>query len=124
MADTIEALRRKLEAATRGPWQWSTDGGIVDVTSADGSCIAEDLRSEPNAALIVSAINALPALLAVAEAAERYQKALEKVDFEAGVYAYMGSGPESKPVRDEAWAASDALDRALASLTRNDEASR
>lgn len=102
-------LRKLLEAATKGPWDYDTtmtegeygDGGpdshvgfkqfvivnengdtICDTTNRDGSLVevvehldgdgwdARDVLGEHDAALIVAAVNALPALLDVVEAAK------------------------------------------------------
>lgn len=84
---TIAKLRELLERATPGPWESLTPpqheatsrhgaavrkgiDGIADVVRVDhlGS------STEANAALIAAAVNALPRLLAVAEAAEEMFK--------------------------------------------------
>lgn len=133
----IKELRAKLEAATPGPWAHTRptepDVGDEDVRVCylrDGVhcewCIAlagesvdgagerwtkETLdRWHADAALIAAARNALPALLAVVEAA------LER-DGCSEVCSAM------KPYRGCTCGA-EALDRALASLTRNDEVDR
>ena len=71
----IAKLRELLAAATPGPWRkdgykdiWSgTDRETRQFLGAM-ACACE--TCETNAALIVAAVNALPALLAVAEAAQ------------------------------------------------------
>lgn len=102
----IKELRAKLEAATPGPWRALPNGvfGGPTMPRKVGIVYWDD------AALIVSAINALPALLAVVEAA------LER-DGCSEVCSAM------KPYRGCTCGA-EALDRALASLTRNDEVDR
>ena len=111
-------LRKLLEAATKGPWDYDTtmtegeygDGGpdshvgfkqfvivnengdtICDTTNRDGSLVevvehldddgwdARDVLGEHDAALIVAAVNALPALLDVVEAAKRSQVAQQAI---------------------------------------------
>jgi len=94
---TTEELRRLLQAATPGPWQAefasSHVGGKSEITEwfvrRDGDDVAiaadiidphDDQPSKANAALIAAAVNALPALLAVAEAAEHWRNAYESND--------------------------------------------
>jgi hypothetical protein len=82
-------LRRLLEAATPGPWEWDGEGtlvstGVADVVlwvSSDGTEV-ESVNAD--AALIVAAVNALPGLLdrlelleAVAVAAQAFVSALD-----------------------------------------------
>jgi len=67
---TIERLRGLLAVATPGPWSWDRVTGGIRVR--DHYVIASlGMHRFPNAdeVLVVGAVNALPALLAVAEAA-------------------------------------------------------
>ena len=79
---TTEELRRLLDAAAPGPWGQSVSGWYID--AADGVAIADvhgiSDQALSNAALIATAVNALPALLAVAEAAEHWRNAYESND--------------------------------------------
>ena len=84
MSVNVKALRALLDKATPGPWRIYTDPKgrtfgtlyVLDpmVKPGDGCAIASDIcdsdgrSSRENAALIVAAVNALPALLALAEA--------------------------------------------------------
>lgn len=81
----VKALRALLAAATPGPWRVYTETGdrafgtlyVLDPTTKpnDGCAIASDIcdpdgrSSHENAALIAAAVNALPALLDLAEGA-------------------------------------------------------
>ena len=77
--NTIDELRRLLAEATPGPWETDEfDPGTVTVLQSspktEALCVADLAdgatdRPDANAALIVAAVNALPALLRVAEAA-------------------------------------------------------
>jgi hypothetical protein len=76
----IERLRALLAEATPGPWAWTETGGpFALVMGPDGDELVHvrmnlGLGSNPDrdAALIAAAVNALPALLDVAEAARDY----------------------------------------------------
>ena len=69
----LERLKELAQQATPGPWEvnpggaeeWWYSDTIVNPGGSLASC------TEGNAALIVTAINALPALIAVAEAAKK-----------------------------------------------------
>lgn len=94
MTDT-DKLRELLAKATPGPWQADDgDGGMwgVFADSADGDCDAISYMLEPtapgyrslrpehdeaNAALIVAAVNALPALLSTLAADKERMAGLE-----------------------------------------------
>jgi hypothetical protein len=68
---TTEELRRLLSEATPGPWHIGKDSLEDLVCSPSGALIAETgLRIPEDATLIAAAVNALPALLAVVEAAQ------------------------------------------------------
>lgn len=82
----LEELRQLREAGTPGPWRY--DGGWptirAEASTYYGEFIAEVHKSNhgpepaqdrPNAALIVAAVNALPALLDIAEAAAAHIEA-------------------------------------------------
>jgi hypothetical protein len=78
---TTEELRRLLDAATPGPWHIHKDNLEDLVCSPSGTLIAEtQLRIPEDAALIIAAVNALPALLAVVEAAHDWRNAYESND--------------------------------------------
>jgi len=78
---TTEELRRMLAEATPGPWHTGSMGSCDRIYSQDGDLIAETWESTlEDAALITAAINALPALLAVAEAAHDWRNAYESND--------------------------------------------
>lgn len=79
---TVAELRRLLAEGTPGPWQvstpetkaWGAEIATVEtdilVTRPDDDSLIEPGDSETDAALIVAAVNALPALLDVVEAAQ------------------------------------------------------
>lgn len=89
MVSTIERLRARLAEATPGPWRWVHDSGSTMLWNAEpvggpghvltpyvcASCAEHGtpcLGPIPaDAALIAAAVNALPALLDVAEAAAK-----------------------------------------------------
>jgi hypothetical protein len=78
---TIEELRRLLAEATPGPWHIHKDNLEDLVCSPSGTLIAEtQLRIPEDAALIVAAVNVLPALLAAVEAAHDWRNAYESND--------------------------------------------
>ena len=78
---TTEELRRLLSEATPGPWHINKDSLEDLVCSPSGTLIAEtQLRIPDDAALIAAAVNALPALLAVVEAAHDWRNAYESND--------------------------------------------
>jgi hypothetical protein len=99
MTTTTNELRRLLSEATPGPWQAEFAslhvGGRLEITEwfvrLDGDDVAiaadivdprnDDKPSKANAALIAAAVNALPALLAVVEAAEAHREALWNDDY-------------------------------------------
>jgi hypothetical protein len=67
---TTEELRRLLQAATPGPWHTGNIELGDLIYSPSGTLIAETrLRIPEDAALIAAAVNALPALLDVVDAA-------------------------------------------------------
>ena len=74
----IEGLKQALEAATPGPWRVAGPSGFVENSSSDVATICQfwsryelDYDNwQANARLIVAAVNNLPALLKVAEAAK------------------------------------------------------
>lgn len=80
-ANALAELRSLLAAATPGPWRWywsqnrafveSDTRTVVEVFDADPE-VHGGIEHEADAALIVAAVNALPALIAVAEAAEEF----------------------------------------------------
>ena len=89
---TTEELRRLLDAATPGPWDaratddWKCQTAFY-VSTIPGSGMQHDgqrgrrdvayvAASDANTDLIAAAVNALPALLAVVEAAEEWREAL------------------------------------------------
>lgn len=84
--DTAE-LKRLMEEATPGPWFTFANGHCVGGTPTDGSAGGVAMCSmaartpqevQANAALVVAAVNALPALLARVEELERALKAIAK----------------------------------------------
>jgi len=64
----LDELKRLDAEATPGPWR-DTDYGVERV-GVYGEIVEDPRMGEPDRALIAAARNALPALLAVAEAAE------------------------------------------------------
>ncbi len=121
---TVVARLRELEAAaTEAPWEVAHDheSSVALVQTADGTGIAYDVIYDADAALIAEARNAIPALLAVAEAA-----ALAAEDI--GQCADPGLSPGAIcrglfPDNPEEWCGICALRDALAALndpTRED----
>lgn len=125
-------LRKLLDAATKGPWDYDTtmtegeygDGGpdshvgfkqfvivnengdtICDTTNRDGSLVevvehldgdgwdARDVLGEHDAALIVAAVNALPALLNIVEAAKWLQEWEDRATWLSANRPAFGSEP-------------------------------
>lgn len=88
----IDELRGLVERATRGPWVErealkATAGGIRterDIFGAGGDRVLLNL-SEADRLLIVAAVNALPALLAVAEAARKVVQHTADFDLETAL---------------------------------------
>lgn len=74
---TIEELKQALEAATLGPWAFNFEEGDDYTTIRAGEFEVADTWFCPempaNAHLIVEAVNNLPKLLKVAEAAQALQ---------------------------------------------------
>lgn len=78
--NALANLRCLLAAATPGPWRWywsqnrafieSDTHTVVEVFDADPE-VHGGIEHEADAALIAAAVNALPHLIAVAEAAQR-----------------------------------------------------
>lgn len=105
MCNKTQHIRSLLAKATPGPW---TQSGIdvlqVHHTTRDVWYLP---RSEADTALTVAAINALPALLAVVEAAEVVNR-------------QVWDGAEPK----DAYAADCALSEALEGLNNNDKESK
>ena len=100
---TIEELKHALEAATPGPWVTATDPSHYDSHSEiyrveDGEFVASTGGKwdtlEANARLIVEAVNNLPKLLKVVEAAQTMLDAIDKgaVDSEE-IVPVPGDGP-------------------------------
>jgi hypothetical protein len=72
----LDHLRQLLAAATPGPWEhWPGHGESPDVVKSDTGMWATIGYAPNTAALIAAAVNALPALLRVAEAASEVLKA-------------------------------------------------
>jgi len=92
----LEDLKRLMKAATPGPWKaWADEGDHYSICRDDNKgnhwCIASipykrNRRWWSNCKVIVAAINALPRLIAIAEAAEK----LLAADELAGVPGYLG----------------------------------
>ena len=109
----LERLKELSQQATPGPWAVNPDGAeewwysdtILGEGGAGGALAS---CTEGNAELIVTAINALPALIAVAEAAGRWHKA--KVALRAA------EGEENQQAAVEYFLANDGLSAALAAL--------
>ena len=87
--ETIAELRRLAEAATPGPWEWTTDldallGGyegeyrVIDTAMALRSHYVLRVASE-DAILIAAAVNALPALLDAAAERDALAAKVEQV---------------------------------------------
>lgn len=86
MTDTIQRLRELMVNATPGPWNVDACGDAADIWSEHGK-VAISLNASSycmrthDAALIVAAINALPAMIEVCEAAKKVdQQAFENHD--------------------------------------------
>lgn len=77
MGSEIEKLRALLEAATKGPWEVDGDAN-GDTWGRSGSIFVGHNESNDDAALIVAAVAALPALLDVCEAAAELMAVLWK----------------------------------------------
>ncbi len=88
MTAPLTRLRSLLSAATARPWKWWTsnsfrrlsgadgkDGGVLYAVRHphDGQC--DIVGSQANKDLIVAAVNALPQLIRIAEAAEAFHQA-------------------------------------------------
>lgn len=72
MSDRIAELRALLAASTPGPWDADEEGYVRTMIGQDRYTVADcSFRYEEDAALICAAVNALPALLEIAEAARR-----------------------------------------------------
>lgn len=112
MSDRIAALREKLAEATPGPWTaWNGQGhsgtctihspGHMSVRNGrkvfecDDECGEREMESEADARLIVSAVNALPALLDVVEAAQE----VERCQFDLTIPDYV-EGEKWKKLRE------------------------
>ena len=104
---TIEELKQALEEATPGPWDLPLDGADIVESEKDfvpvggcGCCGSPWIKGETateekaNARLIVEAVNNLPALLKVVEAAQVMLDAIDKgaVDSEE-IVPVPGDGP-------------------------------
>lgn len=88
----IARLRELLKAGTPGPWAYVFDGDGYALTDSpdvprgrmtpDPSRVVQigETHDEPDAALIAAAINALPALLDVVEAANEAHNCVDHVD--------------------------------------------
>ena len=101
---TIEELKQALEAATPGPWTFESNrvGSHDAIYAANEDCVGSTAQQE-DARLIVEAVNSLPKLLKVAEAAQTMLDAIDKgaVDSEQ-IVPVPGDGP---PYRfHEEWA--------------------
>lgn len=102
-----EALRELLAKASPRPWGRS--GDLIDDGGPEGNVLHQCLCEE-DAALIVAAINALPALLDVVEAAAAFRACFKTVgDTPSGSLYLAKSG-------NEAEAAHVAFTRALSAL--------
>ena len=126
---TIAELRALLAKATQGPWvaRVGTDGAVLKVplcghvsvawfgsassVGVDGAYRVDGAEANGNAALAATAINALPALLDVAEAAQRYFAARK------GMLEDEAPGALHDLVRSE-----DDMEAALKRLEVSDEA--
>ena len=97
---TITELRALLAAATPGPWPWREGDE------------RERIYGGPNARLVVAAVNALPALLDVAEAAATLDATFDDV----GLVTVHDS--KTKPLRLVVRAALARLDAALGERAR------
>lgn len=111
VVDRLDVLRTE---ATPGPWEilhgWSTEKYAANVTQADDaepreghdlSNVAHSLRVD-DAALIVAAVNALPALLRIARAAAAWDAHVKAGEKPAGSLAAMQRWmDEQEPLADE-----------------------
>lgn len=75
---TIEELRDLLAKAT--PGRWVETGTEIYVPGGDGHIVQDRGMDATNAVLMVAAVNALPALLDVAEAVAKCHQYLYEVD--------------------------------------------
>ena len=94
LAQWIAAARETVAKATPGPIQKAVDDEWTIV--AGGLTVAENLRSEADSDVHVLAVNALPALLDVAEAAEALADNLG-----CSCYLYGGPCPRCKIAFDD-----------------------
>ena len=82
-ADLVQRVRELDAKATKGPWEVTPDKHPIEINTTDGGhgyldvCVVRPwmAHEEPNAALIVSLRNALPALADFIEAADAMRKA-------------------------------------------------
>ena len=138
LSEFLSAARAKVEAATPGPWtvRFSEYGGydcmssayVVEPVDARLDCaLAPDHVSckygevasiAANASLIVFSRNVLPALLDVAEAAERYERANAAAWRQTGTAGTMEGDDDLAYGFDEA---ESALRAAIARLCQNKE---
>ena len=70
----LSELARLEREATPGEWHRDDYGGIWDSGDGETGSILGEIDAIENAALIVAARNALPSLIALAEAAARHHK--------------------------------------------------
>lgn len=131
LAALVGELRGLMAATSPRPWVWdATRHGLVRPITSDLQRIVLTTRSRPessDAALIVAAVNALPALLDAVEAGERenatWQRNLEDAqadnagNADALIQARARAGQLKDALTARATAAQEALRRALTNLT-------
>lgn len=103
---TVARLRELMAKATQGRWEHIKRDITLDAVHCLGDPVAVRLYAA-DAALIVAAINALPALLAVAEA--------------AAVVSSQRNGPYLMADMDATMEAENVLKRALEGLNNNEK---
>ena len=113
----LEELRRVLAAATPGPWSVVTEEESLLVVQPGADTYICDVGtrfipdSQADAALIAAAVNAAPALLAVADAARELEEAtiaLELTDERSN--AINAAYHREHAARTALWAALEALE--------------
>jgi hypothetical protein len=113
-APLIAQLRELCRQGTARPWSWRNDGSLRAKDDnaiffphlGEGDTIRDLVNRDADANLIVAAVNALPALLDVAEAAQalvnRLDDSIAGADLEAWDAPYRIPAPEFNAEHDAA----------------------
>ena len=103
MTVDLDALEWLIAAATPGPWRPAGMGGTLKAARVEIARMLPNSDRPNNAALIIAAVNALPALIAeLGEArreAERYRWLRDEAAYmkEGSPYCCIGLGAEGDP---------------------------